>query len=348
MLESKLPISYNPIRGDLLHNVLRRYEGKLHQQIVTDFERELARTCGVEFTVALNSGTSAIHLALLALGVGPGDVVLVPTFTYVATVNPLLYIGAQPVFIDSESETWNIDPLVLEEALIDLKKKNCRPKAIFVVHTYGMPAKMEEILSVASKYEIPVLEDAAEALGSTVYGKMAGTLGSIGIYSFNNNKIITTYGGGAILTKDATTANRVRFLASQARENLPYYEHREVGFNYLMGALNAAYGLGQLPHLQGLVEERRIVFENFRKQLTNNSYQKEQNGMASNRWLPSFLFDAEEERQKWIQLMDQKALETRPLWRPMHTQPVFKESKVFTNGTAEKLFATGLCLPPLK
>ncbi len=347
MLKGKLPISYNPIQSDSLNAVLSRYDEQPHQQIITDFEYELAKVCGVEFAVALNSGTSAIHLALLALGVGPGDVVIVPTFTYVATVNPVLYVGARPVFVDSESDTWNLDPVVLEEALIDLCKKNCKPKAIFAVHTYGMPAKMDEILKVAGRYEIPVLEDAAEALGSTLHGRMAGTLGLIGIYSFNNNKIITTYGGGAILTNDTKTASRIRFLASQARENLPYYEHREMGFNYLIGALNAAYGLSQLPHLERLVGERRIIFENFRKQLTHAGYQREQNGMVSNRWLPSFLFDDEEEREEWIQQMDQNAMETRPLWRPMHIQPVFKMMPYYGGEIAQQLFKNGICFPPI-
>ncbi len=331
MFKGKLPISYNPIQSDLLNTVLSRYDGQPHQQIIADFEQELAKECGVEFAVALNSGTSAIHLALLALGVGPGDVVVVPTFTYIATVNPVLYVGAKPVFIDSEGDTWNLDPDVLEEALIDLRKKNCKPKAIFVVHTYGMPAKMDEILKVAGRYEIPVLEDAAEALGSTLHGRMAGTLGSIGIYSFNNNKIITTYGGGAILTNDARTASRIRFLASQARENLPYYEHREMGFNYLMGALNAAYGLAQWPSLQYELEKRKSIFNHYRNLYPQAQFQNAPHGHCSNYWLTVALFRTKEEKQAVADEYEKKGYETRPVWKAMHTQTLYQNESYYGN-----------------
>lgn len=345
MLKSKLPISYNPIQPDSLNDVLRRYEGKPHQQIVTDFERELAKTCGAEFAVALNSGTSAIHLTLLTLGVGPGDVVIVPTFTYVATVNPILYVGAKPIFIDSESDTWNMDPKLLEEALIDLHKRNCKPKVIIVVHTYGMPAKMDEILSVADRYEIPVVEDAAEALGSTLHGRMAGVLGSVGIYSFNNNKIITTYGGGAILTQDAKTASRIRFLASQARENLAYYEHRELGYNCQISVLNAAYGLAQWPILQYELEKRQSIFNQYRKLYPLAQFQNAPEGYCSNYWVTAALFKTKEEKQAVADEYEKKGYETRPVWKAMHTQPLYQKELYYGNHWSDSLFERGLCLP---
>src|SRR5688572_5290394 len=255
-----IPLSYNPIAIPELTAVLTRYKDVHHTMMVTDFEQMLGTITGSSHVVALSSGTSAIHLALKILGVGPGDTVIAPTFTYVATVSPAVHLGATTIFIDSERETWNMDPELLDKALADLHVQGIEPKVILVAHTYGMPSNMDAILLLANQYHIPVLEDAAESLGSAYQEKSAGTIGRLGIYSFNNNKVVTTYGGGAIVTNEAALAQKARFLAAQARENLPYYEHREAGFNYAMNPLSAAYGLSQLPKLEQNIEKRREVF----------------------------------------------------------------------------------------
>ncbi|MDZ7648823.1 MAG: DegT/DnrJ/EryC1/StrS family aminotransferase [Cytophagales bacterium] len=245
----RIPLSYNPIDVEALTKVLRTYEGVHHNQIITDFENELAKVTGSPHVVAVNSGTAAIHLSLLSLGIGKGDVVLAPTFTYVATINPILYVGATPVLVDCEQDSWNMDPALLELAINAQKKKGTLPEAIIIVHTYGMPAQMQEIMKIADREGIDLIEDAAESLGASYQTRLTGTFARIGIYSFNNNKAITTYGGGALITKDPQLAEKARFFASQAREDRPYYEHRSIGFNYLMSSLNAAMGLSQLPHL---------------------------------------------------------------------------------------------------
>lgn len=236
----KIPLSYNPIPTEALVNVLDAYKDKHHQTIIDDFEKEICTITGSSYAVALNSGTSAIHLGLKLLGVGKGDIVICPTFTYIASVNPVLYLGAEPVFVDCELQTWCMDPGLLEEALSDLERKGKKPKAIVVVYAYGMPGRIDALVAIAKRYDVPILEDAAEALGSTSQGRHMGTIGDVGIISFNNNKIVTTYGGGALLVKTKAEYNKVLFWATQAREDKPYYEHNEIGFNYRMGPLNAA------------------------------------------------------------------------------------------------------------
>lgn len=344
-----IPLSYNPIDIPKLTEVLSQYEGLHHNKMIVDFEDGLKKTIGAEHVVALNSGTAAIHLALKILGIGPGDKVIVPTFTYVATINPVRYVGAEPVFIDSESETWNMDPSLVEKALLDLKRENKMPKAIIVVHTYGMPSKMDEILKLAENYDIPVVEDAAESIGSTYKGKHVSSLGSIGIYSFNNNKILTTYGGGAIVTKKAEWAAKARFLASQARENLSYYEHRHVGHNYAMSPLSAAAGLSQLPYLGERIEKRRAVFAQYEKELEGLGLQFQPESVLnrSNRWFSTLLFKDEATKRHVTSVLDGEGIETRPLWRPMHLQPLFKNSTSFLQGVSEDYFWRGLCLPSL-
>jgi len=344
MTVTSIPLSYTPIDVEGLAAVLRTYEGKRHTQIVADFEKELERKSGAASVVALNSGTSALHMALLALKIGKGDVVIAPTFTYVATINPILYVGATPVFVDSESLTWNMDPDLLEETLNDLNKKSIRPKAIMVVHTYGMPAQMSRIIEIANRFEIPVIEDAAEAIGSTYQGKQAGTLGAIGVYSFNNNKIFTTYGGGAVLTNNENTALHIHHLASHARENVPYYEHHEKGYNYLMSPLNAAQGLSQLPYLQERIGRRREIFNFYRQNLSDASFQNEPDDHYSNRWLSCCITDHRKPGDL-LQYLATKEIETRRLWKPMHLQPVFKDATVYGGATSESLFERGLCLP---
>lgn len=342
-----IPLSYNPIDISKLTEVLSRYNDIHHNQIISDFEEAIKTTTGSLYAVALNSGTSSIHLALKVLDVGLGDIVIVPTFTYVATVNPIRYLGGEPVFIDSELETWNMDPLLLERAIKDLKNENKKPKAIIVVHTYGMPSKMDEILRLANDHGIPVIEDAAESLGSSYKDQQVGTLGTIGIYSFNNNKVVTTYGGGVLLTKSPELAKRTRFFASQARENLPYYEHNEIGFNYAMSPLCAAVGLSQLPYLENNIKDRRRIFEEYQQQLValKLQFQPEGVGSYSNRWFSTILFKNEATKMHVNSVLEANGIETRPLWRPMHQQPVFRKSPAYINGVSAELFEKGLCIP---
>ncbi|HEU5290306.1 MAG TPA: DegT/DnrJ/EryC1/StrS family aminotransferase [Cyclobacteriaceae bacterium] len=343
----KIPLSYNPIDISKLAEVLIQYEGMHHNQIVTDFETALQKTTGAPFVVALNSGTSAIHLALKVLGVGAEDIVIVPAFTYVASVNPVRYLGAVPVFIDSEAETWNMDPNLLEKAIKDLSRLNRIPKAIILVHTYGMPSKMEDIMRLAEHYNIPIIEDAAESIGSRYRNQQVGTFGDIGIYSFNNNKVLTTYGGGAFITKKADLAQKARYFASQAREPLPYYEHKEVGYNYAMSPLCAASGLSQLPELSTRINERRRIFENYRMSFQEYEVQlqPENESNYSNRWFTALLFKDEATRKMISSVLQQAGAETRPLWNPINQQPVYQQFTGVLNDTANQFFKRGLCLP---
>lgn len=342
-----IPLSYNPIAVTALTDVLIRYKDVHHNTMVTDFEQLLGRVASSPNVVALNSGTAAIHLALKILGVGFGDTILAPTFTYVATVSPAVHLGAKPVFIDSERETWNMDPKLLEKALQDLDRQGIKPKVIIVAHTYGMPSSIDAILALANRYGIPVLEDAAESVGSLYRGKPTGTLGRMGIFSFNNNKVVTTYGGGAIVTEDSILAQEARFLAAQARENLPYYEHREAGFNYAMSPLSAACGLSQLPNLEQNIEKRRHIFEVYQQELAKSEieFHVEQPENHSNRWFSAVLFKNRTQSNKVASALATQSIETRPVWRPMHSQPLFKNVVSYLNGTADSLFDRGLCLP---
>lgn len=341
------PLSYNPIDVARITEVLNRYEGIHHNQIVTDFELAISKVTGSTHAVALNSGTAAIHLALKVLGIGVGDYVLAPSFTYIATINPILYLGAHPVLIDSETTTWNMDPHLVEEALEVLKKEGKRPKAMVVVHTYGMPSQLNQLLAIARKEGISVVEDAAESLGSTYQRKMVGTFGDVGIFSFNNNKVVTTYGGGILLTERPELAEKARFLATQSRENLPYYHHSEVGYNYAMGPLNAAQGLSQLIDLQDNVTKRRLIFERYRIKLEGyvHGQQCELPDMYSNRWFSCFLFKDEATKGKIANVLGSRGIETRPLWNPMHRQQLLINARYFGSREAELLFNRGLCLP---
>ncbi|MFZ2904642.1 MAG: aminotransferase class I/II-fold pyridoxal phosphate-dependent enzyme [Cyclobacteriaceae bacterium] len=342
-----IPLSYNPIDISKLSEVLTRYDGVHHNQIVADFERTLSETTGAPHVVALNSGTSAIHLALKVLGVEAGDYVIVPTFTYVATINPVRYLGAIPVFIDSEPETWNMNPHLLEQAIQDLKREGKPLKAIILVHTYGMPCKLDDILQLADYHKIPVVEDAAESLGSTYRGQQVGTFGDIGIYSFNNNKIVTTYGGGALVAKRPDWIQKARFYASQAREQLPYYEHKEVGYNLAMSPLCAASGITQLPELGRRIKDRREIFEYYSTSLSGYEvqFQSENEDNRSNRWLSAVLFKDLATKDRVTSVLASEGIETRPLWRPMHDQPVFLTYKKYANDLSMDYFNRGLCLP---
>lgn len=341
-----IPLSYNPINISKLVEVLTKYEGQHHNQLTADFETEFKRQMGAPHAVALNSGTAAIHLALKVLGIGKGDTVIAPSFTYVATINPILYVGAEAVFVDSEPLTWNMDPALLEDAIKDQVAKNRKPKGIIVVHTYGMPSDMHTILEIGKRYEIPIIEDSAESLGSHYKGISVGLLGDVGIFSFNNNKVITTYGGGMLVSKHGQLVEKARFLASQARENLLYYEHKEVGFNYALSPLCAAYGLSQLVGLEREIELRRKIFERYHHEFSEKfDFQGEREGVVSNRWFTTLLLPDEEMKAKIASVLREKGIETRPLWKPMHLQPVFKHYGKFVNGTSQTLFKRGVCLP---
>lgn len=319
---------------------------------VDKFETLLGEYLNKGNVVALSAGTAALHLGLVMLGVEQGDEVICQSFTFSASANPVKYQGAIPVFVDSEPETWNMDPVALEEAIVDRKKIMGKyPKAIVVVHLYGMPAKMNEILAIARKYNIPVLEDAAEALGSEYYGEKCGTLGDFGGLSFNGNKVITTSGGGALICPDEKAAQRVKFLATQAREQKPYYYHKVIGYNYRLSNVSAGIGCGQMQCLAERVERRRQIHSLYTKGFADIPeimvMQNPNSDVKSNFWLSTILFDEklgitpEDIRQT----LEKENIESRWLWRPMNIQPVYEDAPYYGNGCAESLFNHGLCLP---
>ncbi len=298
---------------------------------------------------ALSSGTAAIHLGLIALGVQPGDEVICQSMTFSASANPIAYLCATPVFVDSEPDTWNISPYFLEAAIKDRLNRGKKPKAIIPVHLYGMPAKMDEIMKIAETYDIPVLEDAAEALGSHIHGRNCGTFGIISALSFNGNKIITTSGGGALVSKEDKIAAQARFLSTQARDAAPHYQHSHIGYNYRMSNICAGIGRGQMEVLPERVLQRRYNHEWYRKafaQLDGIKFLVEPEGYYSNRWLTTIRVDhTSVDREKIRLALEAKNIESRPLWKPMHAQPIFSGAPFYGDGTSEKLFDDGLCLP---
>ena len=319
---------------------------------VDEFEHRLEKYLGAPNVVALSAGTAAIHLALVALGVGSGDEVICQSFTFAASANPIKYQGADPVFVDSEPDTWNMSPDVLEEAIIDRKKQTGHyPKAIIPVYLYGMPAKMDEIRAIADKYGIPIVEDSAEALGSEYKGKKCGTLGNYGCLSFNGNKIITTSGGGALVCHSKEEADRVKFYATQAREQRPYYYHETIGYNYRLSNVSAGIGCGQMDVLQPHVELRRAIHKFYTKELAEidglSVQQNPSTDFNSNFWLSTVLIDPKtgKDPESLRQFMLDAGVETRRLWRPMHMQPVFADAPYYGGTTCETLFDRGLCLP---
>jgi dTDP-4-amino-4,6-dideoxygalactose transaminase len=319
---------------------------------VTAFEKELAEYLKVKNVAALSSGTSAIHLALIILGVKAGDEVIASSFTFSATVNPIAYLGAVPVLIDSEEDTWNMNPELLEKAIIDRLAKGKKPKAIIIVHLYGMPAKIVELINIANKYDIPVIEDAAEALGSKFNGKACGTFGVMGTLSFNGNKIITTSGGGALVSNNNEYIQKARFLATQSRDKAPYYQHSQIGYNYRMSNVLAGIGRGQLMVIEERVAKRRSHFEFYLKNLGHLkgvTFLKVNPSFFSNRWLTTIIVDPSKTGgitcEDIHRALEKENIETRPLWKPMHLQPVFNNYPSYANGVSEKLFNSGLCLP---
>ena len=317
------------------------------------FEKELSNIHHKRHVAALQSGTSAIHLALNLIGVSNDDIVLCQSFTFVGSVNPIRYLGAVPNFIDSEVETWNMCPNYLERAIIKNLKLGKKPKAIIVVNLYGMPAKMLDVMKLSKKYGIPVIEDAAESLGSKINGKMTGCFGDYGILSFNGNKIITTSGGGALLSKDNEKIKRVKYLATQAKQkNVYHYEHTEIGYNYRISNISAAIGLGQLSVLNERIKKRREIHDFYFQilgEVDGISFLNEPQGFFSNRWLTTIIIDklkfSNIDREKVrIELLKEN-IESRPLWKPMHMQPIYKNCSFYGADTCEKIFNNGLCLP---
>ncbi len=321
---------------------------------VSGFEADISKYLTNQdeiYAAALTSGTAALHLALKMLNVCAGDVVLVQSFTFCGTTNPVSYLGAEIVFIDSEWDTWNMCPGALQEALEKYKHKSV--KAIMPVHLYGMPSKMDKIQNIADQYAVPVIEDAAEALGSTLNGKMCGTFGEMAALSFNGNKIITTSGGGALVSKNNDYMDQARFLATQARDNAPHYQHSQIGYNYRMSNIVAGIGRGQMEVLNDRVKQRRANNQRYReffKGIEGVIFQTEPNeDYFSNYWLTAILIDPEKTRgisREDVRLaLDTENIESRPLWKPMHMQPVYDGAKFFGSGVCEKLFEQGLCLP---
>lgn len=330
---------------------------------VNAFEEDLAafanRRDGAEplqkQVVALSAGTAAIHLGLIMLGVEKGDEVICQSFTFAASANPVVYQGATPVFVDSEPGTYNMDPQLLEEAIKDrIAKTGKKPKAIIPVYLYGMPARIDEIFEVAKRYEIPVLEDAAEGFGSVYKGQVCGTFGDYGVMSFNGNKMITTSGGGALICPDSDTKKRVMFYATQAREPFPYYQHEKIGYNYRMSNICAGIGRGQMTVADEHIGHHQWVHEQYEKAfaeidaITVHSAPEEY--MKPNYWLSTIRFEGgkhtvDGELLSLIQKLSDANIETRPLWKPMHLQPVYKDAPAYTNGVSERLFSCGLCLP---
>lgn len=357
---------------------------------VNGFEQDLKEFCGVEGkeVVALSAGTAAVHLALLACGVGPGDEVLVQTFTFCASSHPVTYLGATPVFVDSEPDTWNMDPKLLEQAILDrIEKTGKKPKAIVPVYLYGMPAKIDEIMAMANKYEIPVIEDAAEGLGSRYKGQVCGTFGRYGVLSFNGNKMITTSGGGALICPDEDAKQEIMYYATQAREAYPYYQHEHIGYNYRMSNICAGIGRGQMTVLQEHIDHHKKVFALYKELLKNvpgiTLHENPSADYDSNFWLNTILLDADlkvkgQEHAYEVKIegavggaagvthaaqtlrtdcepnanveamrlaLDAAGIESRPLWKPMHRQPVYAKNPAYVNGVSEALFKRGLCLP---
>ncbi|HRN80344.1 MAG TPA: aminotransferase class I/II-fold pyridoxal phosphate-dependent enzyme [Ferruginibacter sp.] len=317
---------------------------------VDAFEKQLADRLNVKSVLSLSSGTAALHLALFILGVKHGDSVICQSFTFGASAFPIQYLGANPVFVDSEAETWNMDPVLLEKAIQEEVAKGKKPAAIIVVHLYGVPAKMDDILAIANRYQIPIVEDAAEALGSTYHNKPCGSLGTFGILSFNGNKIITTSGGGALASNDVALMEKARNLSAQAREPVPYYLHKSIGFNYRLSNVCAGIGRGQMEVLNERINRRREIYAFYQEALSDVPgvfFADEPQGVFCNRWLTTILLDpAFPDANERIRVeLEKDQIETRALWKPLHQQPVFEKAVSYTEGVSDDLYARGLCLP---
>lgn len=322
---------------------------------VDAFEKEIARTVGAKEAVAVSSGTAAIHLALSLLDVEKGDTVFCSSLTFVATANPILYQGGEPVFIDSEPDTWNMSPVALENALRDAERMKKLPKAVIIVNLYGQVAKMDELIAICKKYDVPIIEDAAESLGSTYKGRASGTFGEFGIYSFNGNKIITTSGGGVLVSNNSDALKKARFLATQAKDPAPHYQHSERGYNYRLSNVLAGIGRAQLEVLERRVLERRNIFEIYQRELAELpgvAFMPELESSFSNRWLTALTINeglTGMTIRELLSSLEENNIEARHVWKPLHLQPLFKGFKYYSHqenwNISEQLFLTGICLP---
>jgi pyridoxal phosphate-dependent aminotransferase EpsN len=322
---------------------------------VDAFEKEVAEFVGTKAACAVSSGTAAIHIALRLLDVQKGDIVFCSSLTFVASASPILYMGAEPVFIDSDSKTWNMSPIALKHAFEDFKKKGKLPKVVIVVNLYGQSADYDEIKAICTKYDVPIIEDAAESLGAIYKGKASGTFGDFGIFSFNGNKIITTSGGGMLVSDNLEAINRARFLATQARDQARHYQHSELGYNYRLSNILAALGRGQLRMLENHIENKRKVYNRYYEKLSEiNGIQfmpEAQIGKAT-RWLTALTLDANTINvsvDKIITALEKENIEARPVWKPLHLQPLFKNNAYYPHSkdksVSENLFNEGICLP---
>lgn len=358
MTNPRIHLSLPHMSGDELHYINEAFEANWIAPLgpnVDAFEREMAAYVGVKEAVAVSSGTAAIHLALSLLDITEVDTVFCSTLTFVASANPILYQGAKPVFIDSEPDSWNMSPLALERAFYFAARRGRLPKAVITVNLYGQSSKMEELLLICNKYGVPMIEDAAESLGSTYKGKASGTFGKFGIYSFNGNKIITTSGGGMLVSDDAKAVKKARFLASQARDPAPYYQHSVIGFNYRLSNLLAGVGRTQLKLLESRVKARRNIFKNYYHALADLpgvNFMSELTETRANRWLTTLTINEQEAGVSiagLLKALREENIEARPVWKPLHMQPLFQGTSYYPHRenehVAEKLFATGICIP---
>ena len=357
MIESKIWLSSPHMGGSELKYINEAFDTNWVAPLgpnVTGFENDLESYIGAQKSVAaLSSGTAAIHLGLVLLDVKAGDEVICQSFTFSASANPILYQGAQPIFVDSESDTWNMCPIALEEAIVDRIKKGKKPKAIIAVHLYGMPFKVDEIKTIAAQYGIPILEDSAEALGSSYKNQKCGTFGDIGVLSFNGNKIITTSGGGALVASTKELKEKAIFFATQSRDQAPHYQHSEIGYNYRLSNICAGIGRGQMEILDQHVALRRSMHDfyvDYFKDLEGVSvFEEPKSHFFSNHWLSAILVDPSKTngktREDLRMALEQKNIESRPLWKPMHLQPIFSAYPYYGKDVAAQLFENGLCLP---
>ena len=340
------PPNFSGVNPTQLMDALRNCELGKGDEILAHFESDFGVLVGSKNVVALSSATSGIHLALMALSVSEGDVVICPTFTFAASAFPIMYQKAIPYFIDSETETWNMSPMYLEEAILKLKAKGQKPKAVIIVHSYGNPAKLDELLALCRKNEIPVIEDAANALGATYKNKQVGTFGTIGVFSFNRNKLISGAGGGCLVTNDEKIADKVRYLAHQAKSNTPYYHHENIGFNYGLSPILAEIIRLQLPSLTERIKDRTILRDKYKVAFQDMAiFQDQAKNAVSNNWLNVALFDSKSDQNEIEALCKTLEVDVRSIWKPMHLQPIFKDTFYTGNKKSETFFEKGLCLP---
>jgi dTDP-4-amino-4,6-dideoxygalactose transaminase len=340
------PPNFSGVNQDQLMEALRNCELGKGDEILNQFESDFGVLVGSENVVALSSATSGLHLALMALGVSEGDIVICPTFTFAASAFPIVYQKAIPYFIDSETETWNMSPQYLEEAISELKANGKKPKAIIIVHSYGNPAKLDELLAICNKNEIAVIEDAANALGSTYKTKQVGTFGTIGVFSFNRNKIISGAGGGCLVTNNKKMADKVRYLAHQAKSKTPYYQHECIGFNYGLSPILAEIIRLQLPSLTVRIKERTNLRNQYKELYKETAtFQKQCSNSVPNNWLNVVLFDLNSQKNEIELLSHELKVEIRRVWKPMHMQPIFNSYNYLGGKESEHFFEKAICLP---